>query len=98
MALNSVKNTFGAPYVAKNFATLTAAVLHDTDAPVGCKHLPAGVIFSGAGSFEWTDVDGTNITTVIPATAAGLFVPIAPAAIRVTSVPAVTVFWHRGTK
>jgi hypothetical protein len=98
MALNTVKNSFGPPPVARVFASGAARVLHDTDAPAGCKHLPSGVIFHGAGNFIWTDADGTVNTTVIPATATGLFVPIAPAGLDATNAVALTVFWHRATK
>ncbi len=94
MALRTVKHS-DPPCVARNFATLTAAVLHDADAPTGCKHLPAGVIFHTAGNFVWVDATGTTVTTVITAESLGIYCPISPAQIVVTSVPAVTVFWRK---
>lgn len=98
MALNQVKNNFAAPPVGRVFAISVARVLHDTDAPAGCRHLPDGVIFHNSGNFVWKDVDGTTNTTVVPATACGFFVPIAPAELDATNAVAVTVLWHRGTK
>ena len=106
MALNSVKSTFGAPPVARVFAAATAVVLHNIAGapPVPgpelppINHLPAGVIFHNAGNFIWIDADGVTNTTVVPASACGLFVPIAPAQLSVTNAVAVTVFWYRGTK
>lgn len=98
MALNQVKKCFAAPPVARVFAASAARVLHDADAPAGCKHLPSGVIFHGAGNLVWKDADGTTNTTVIPATACGIFNEIALAELDATNAVAVTVFWHRGTK
>jgi hypothetical protein len=96
MALRTVKHS-DPPCVAKQFATLTAAVLHDADAPAGCKHLPAGVIAQGADStatvaFVWVDALGTTITSAL---CPGVFTPISPAQIAVTNVPVVTVFWRK---
>lgn len=98
MALNQVKNTFGPPPVGRVFAKTAARVLHDADAPAGCKHLPSGVIFHEAGNFVWKDVDGTTNTTVVTAESVGIFCPIAPAELDSTNAVACTVFWHRGTK
>lgn len=94
MALRTVKHS-DPPCVARVIAANTAADLHDADAPEGCKHLPAGVIFHTAGTFEWTDATGTNVSTIIAASGLGIFCPIAPAAIRAATTPAVTVFWRK---
>lgn len=83
------------PCIARNFAATTAAVLHDADAPAGVKQLPVGVIAETAAAFHWIDATGTNVTTNL---AAGIFTPISPAEIRVTSVPAVTVFWEKSSR
>lgn len=101
MALQSPRNAYGSPPLARVVATLTAAILHQEVsaggvAPVGVNHLPSGVIFHTAGTFTWTDASGTTVATVVTAESLGIWCPIAPAAIQVTSVPAVTVFWHRG--
>jgi hypothetical protein len=81
--------------MAVNVATLTAAVLHLPApagvAPANAQVLPCGVIASTAGAFVWTDVNGNTITTQL---VVGIYTPIAPSAIQVTSVPAVTVFWQ----
>ncbi len=94
MALITVKHS-DPPCVARVFATLTAAVLHDADAPTGCKHLPSGVMFHTAGNFVWKDATGTTLTTVVTAESLGIYCPIAPAELVVTSVPALTVFWRK---
>lgn len=93
MALISNRSDFYAPCVGKVIAATTAAVLHDADSPINCKHMPCGVIFHGAGNFVWKDVQGTTNTTVVPATATGLYVPIAPAELTVANAVPVTVFW-----
>ncbi len=94
MALITTKNS-DPPCVGRVFAASAARVLHDDDAPTGCKHLPAGVIFHGNGNFIWKDATGTTCTTVVPATATGLFVPIAPAELDATNAVAVTVLWRK---
>lgn len=98
MALITVKHS-DPPCVARVFAATTAAVLHSTDAPTGCKHLPAGVIFHGVGNFVWKDATGTTVTTVVAAVASGgvvgVFIPIAPAELDVTNAVPVTVFWRK---
>lgn len=98
MALNLVKNSFGPPSVCRSFPINTVAVLHDTDAPAGCKHLPSGIIIESGASLVFLDADGTTITMVVPATALGLWLPIAPAALTGANACVVKVFWHRGTK
>ena len=100
MALKTIKND-GSPPIARHFDASTAAVLHDDDAPVGCKHLPAGVFLEDDGAGEgadlvWVDATGTTVTTAIPAGAAGRYLPIAPAELDASNAVAVTVFWHRG--
>lgn len=98
MALITVKNS-DPPCVARVVAATTAAVLHDADAPTGCKHLPSGVIFHNVGSFVWKDATGATVTTVVPAAAdggrVGVYVPIAPAELTVANAVAVTVFWRK---
>jgi hypothetical protein len=98
MALRTVKHS-DPPCVARVIAASTAAVLHDADAPTGCKHLPAGVIFHNVGSFVWIDATGATVTTVVAAVASGgvvgVFVPISPAELTVANAVAVTVLWRR---
>ena len=94
MALITVKHS-DPPCVARVFATTTAAVLHDADAPTGCKHLPSGVMFHTAGNFVWKDATGATVTTVIPAASLGIYCPIAPAELTPSNVPALTVFWRK---
>lgn len=102
MALKTVDGK-GRPCIARQFATLTAAVLHEDakgggNAPDGIRHLPAGVVCEGADATATVNlvfIDATG-TTVTMAVQPGEFVPIAPAQIAVTNVPVVTVFWHRG--
>ncbi len=95
MSLKTVDGK-GAPCIARNFAASVAAVLHEADAPAGCYHLPAGVMFNAAGNFNWTDATGTDITTVVTEESAGTFCPLAPAQLQVDNAVACTVFWHRG--
>jgi hypothetical protein len=97
MALVATKNDFP-PTVGRVFAASAARVLHDTDAPAGCKHLPAGVIFHAAGNFIWTDASGTTVTTVVTAESVGIFCPIAPAGLDATNAVACTVLWRKGPK
>jgi hypothetical protein len=98
MALRTVKSS-DPPCVAKVIAKSTAAVLHGADAPDGCKHLPAGVIFHEVGNFVWKDALGNSVTTVVAAVASGgvvgVFVPIAPAEIDASNGVALTVFWRK---
>jgi hypothetical protein len=98
MAIRTVKSS-DPPCVARVFASGAARVLHDADAPEGCKHLPAGVIFHGVGNFVWKDATGATVTTVVAAVASGgvvgVFVPIAPAELDATNGVAVTVFWRK---
>lgn len=98
MSLITVKHS-DPPCVGRVIAATTAAVLHDADAPDGCKHLPAGVIFHGVGNFVWKDVTGATVTTVVAAVASGgvvgIFVPIAPAELTSANAVAVTVFWRK---
>lgn len=96
MATVSIRSDLHAPQVAKNFATLTAAVLHldavnGGAAPPGINHLPCGVIADASAVFTWKDSNGTTINTTLPA---GVFVRIAPSEITVASVAAVTIFWN----
>jgi hypothetical protein len=81
--------------MAINVAATTAAVLHLPApagvAPANAPILPCGVIAATAGAFVWTDVNGNTVTTQL---AAGIYTPIAPSAIQVTSAPAVTVFYQ----
>jgi hypothetical protein len=94
MALRTVKHS-DPPCLARNFAASAAADLHDVDAPLGAKHLPAGVMFNAAGNFNWTDASGTDVTTVITAESVGIYCPIAPAALQADNAVAVTVFWRK---
>ena len=94
MAIRTVKSS-DPPCVARAFASGAARVLHEADAPEGCKHLPAGVIFHGAGNFIWEDATGTAVTTVVTAESVGIFCPIAPAELGATNAVAVTVFWRK---
>lgn len=94
MALITVKQS-DPPCVARVFAIDTVAVLHDADAPTGCKHLPAGVIFHTAGNFVWKDATGTTLTTVVTAESLGIWCPIAPAELTAANKAAVTVFWRK---
>lgn len=80
-----------APALAKNFATLTAADFGGADNPTTAKHLPCGVVSSAGGVFTFATADGTVLSTTL---LAGVYYPIAPAKIDVTSVAAVTVFWQ----
>lgn len=98
MALNTVKNSFAPPSVCREFASGAARVLHDADAPAGCKHLPCGYIIESGTSLVWKDADGTTLTSTIPATALGLFFPVALAELDATNGCVVQVFWQRGTK
>ncbi len=102
MALNTIKNTHGSPYVARTFAPGAVRVLHAADAPTGCKHLPAGVLLqpsAGAANFVFLDADGvTNTITFGAAFPAALWLPIGPAELTAANGFAVTVFWFRGTK
>lgn len=95
MALVPIRSDMYAPTRGKNFATLTAAVLHTEvalggAAPANINHLPCGVIADTAAAFTWKDVAGNTITTNL---AAGVFTPISPAEITGASVAAVTIFW-----
>lgn len=94
MALRTMKHS-DPPCVARAFAASAARVLHEDDAPDGCKHLPAGVIFHGAGNFIWEDATGTSVTTVVTAESVGIYCPIAPAELLVSNAVAVTVFWRK---
>lgn len=98
MALRTVKHS-DPPCVARVFAIDTAAVLHDADAPTGCKHLPAGLLFHNVGDFVWKDATGTTITTPVAAVAAGgvvgVYVPISPSELTAANKVAVTVFWRK---
>jgi hypothetical protein len=98
MAIRTVKSS-DPPCVARAFAASAARVLHDADAPEGCKHLPAGVIFHGDGNFIWKDATGTTVTTVVADAESGgvmgVFVPIAPAELTADNEVAVTVFWRK---
>jgi hypothetical protein len=102
MSLKTVDGK-GAPCIARQFATTTAAVLHEDargggDAPDGVRHLPAGVVLDGTDATATADlvfIDATG-TTVTMALQPGVFHPIAPAELDATNVPVVTVFWHRG--
>lgn len=96
MATTPIRRDLHAPPVAKNFATLTAGVLHldavnGGAAPPGINHLPCGVIADASAVFTWKDAFGTTINTTL---AAGVFTPIAPAEITVASVAIVTIFWN----
>jgi hypothetical protein len=98
MALRTVKHS-DPPCVARVIADNTAAVLHDADAPPGCKHLPAGVIFHEVGNFVWIDATGTTVTTVVAAVASGgvigVFVPISPAEVTTANDVEFTCFWRK---
>ncbi len=98
MALRTVKHS-DPPCVGRVIAATTAAVLHEADAPTGCKHLPAGVIFHNVGNFVWIDATGTTVTTVVAAVAnggvVGMFVPISPAEVTVANAVAFTCFWRK---
>ncbi len=96
MALRTVKHS-DPPCVARVFPISTVAVLHDTDAPTGCKHLPAGLIAhtNTGANLVWIDATGTTVTTVIPAGAAGHYLPISPAELTGANAVAVTVFWRK---
>lgn len=95
MALITSKNS-DPPCVARHFAVSTAAVLHDADAPTGCKHLPSGVLLeTDTANLVWKDATGATVTTAIAAGAAGRYLPIAPAELTVANAVAVTVFWRK---
>lgn len=94
MATTPVRTDTNPPVFGRVIAISTAAVLHSTAAPANAQVMPSGVIFHNAGNFVWIDASGTTVTTVVPATACGLFVPISPTALDATNAVAVTVLWH----
>lgn len=82
------------PCIFATFLANTNRDLTDTDAPRNARHLPCGVILSGAGNFVFTDINGTSNT--ILSTTQPVYYPIAPAAMVNTGGAGVsaTICWQ----